>query len=164
VTHDQEEALAVSDRIIVMHNSRIVQDGAPRDLYERPANRFIADFIGNANLLPVTVHPEDGPLARVEFGNIVLRLSHRGLPLGGLQLAVRPQSIHLHAGSPVSNEIAGTIHKAAYLGSHMEYEVTISDVGTDLFVIDSSVHAPLMPGMQVGVSIASTGATLVPAA
>ena len=55
VTHDQEEALAVSDRIVVMQGGHIVQDGTPRDLYERPTDRFIADFIGNANLLPVTV-------------------------------------------------------------------------------------------------------------
>src|SRR5690606_38987338 len=55
VTHDQEEAMAVSDRIIVMNNAEIAQAGTPRDLYERPASAFIADFIGDANLLDVDV-------------------------------------------------------------------------------------------------------------
>ena len=64
VTHDQEEALAVSDRIIVMSQARIAQDGTPRDLYEQPASRFVADFIGNANLLPVALRHLDAPWPR----------------------------------------------------------------------------------------------------
>ena len=82
VTHDQEEALAVSDRIIVMHNARIVQDGTPRDLYERPATRFIADFIGNANVLPITLTRESDGFARVTLGTTTMRLPHRNLPDG----------------------------------------------------------------------------------
>ena len=60
VTHDQEEALAVSDRIIVMSNARIAQDGTPRELYERPASLFVADFIGDANLVDAEVVAERG--------------------------------------------------------------------------------------------------------
>ena len=60
VTHDQEEALAVSDRIIVMSNARIAQEGAPRELYEEPANAFVADFIGDANLIDVTIQAVEG--------------------------------------------------------------------------------------------------------
>ncbi|MBW8727091.1 MAG: ATP-binding cassette domain-containing protein, partial [Inquilinus limosus] len=98
VTHDQEEALAVSDRIVVMHSARIVQDGTPRDLYERPANRFIADFIGNANLLPATLQGRDGALAAVRIGDITLRLPHRDLPPGAIEVALRPQAIRLRPG------------------------------------------------------------------
>jgi iron(III) transport system ATP-binding protein len=163
VTHDQEEALAVSDRIIVMHSAKIVQDGSPRDLYERPANRFIADFIGHANLLPVTVYREEGPLARVELGPLILRLPHRDLPAGGLELAVRPQGIRLRAGAPEAGEIAGTVRKAAYLGSHMEYELVLDGMDKDVFVVDGNVHTPLQPGSAVAASISPTGAALVPA-
>jgi iron(III) transport system ATP-binding protein len=163
VTHDQEEALAVSDRIIVMHSAKIVQDGSPRALYEEPANRFIADFIGHANLLPVTVYREAGPLARVELGPLTLRLPHRDLPAGGLELAVRPQAIRLRAGAPQAGEIAGTVRKAAYLGSHMEYELVLDGMDKDVFVVDGNVHAPLRPGSAVAASISPTGAALVPA-
>src|SRR5260370_23609637 len=63
VTHDQQEALAVSDRIIVMSAARIAQDGTPRELYEAPASRFVADFIADANLLPVVVRRGDRAIA-----------------------------------------------------------------------------------------------------
>jgi iron(III) transport system ATP-binding protein len=77
VTHDQEEALAVSDRIIVMRNARIVQDGTPRRLYEEPADRFIADFIGNANLLPVVAERADAGTARIRLQGVTLTLPSR---------------------------------------------------------------------------------------
>ena len=163
VTHDQEEALAVSDRIIVMHSSRIVQDGTPRDLYERPANRFIADFIGNANLVAVEVRRDGGPLASVRLGDLELQLPHRDLPAGKLDLAVRPNAFLLRAGGPVAGEIAGTIRKAAYLGGHMEYELTLAGVEHEIFIVDPRVDAPLEPGSLVGVAIAGSGAALVPA-
>ncbi|WP_407050855.1 ABC transporter ATP-binding protein [Methyloraptor flagellatus] len=163
VTHDQEEALAVSDRIIVMRNARIVQDGTPRDLYERPADRFIADFIGNANLVPVEVTRDDSPLARVSLDGMVLALPHRDLPAGRLDLAVRPNAFLLRAGGPQPGEIAGTIRKAAYLGSHMEYELVLPGIDRELFVVDPGVERPFEPGAVVGVRIAPHGAALVPA-
>ncbi|MDR6290702.1 MULTISPECIES: ABC transporter ATP-binding protein [Inquilinus] len=163
VTHDQEEALAVSDRIVVMHSARIVQDGTPRDLYERPANRFIADFIGNANLLPVTVQRQDGAMARVALGGATLQLPHRDLPAGAFEIAVRPQAIRLRAGGPQPGELGGVIRKAAYLGSHMEYQVELMEIGTEAFVIDGDVGTPLAPGTAVGVAITADGAALVPA-
>jgi iron(III) transport system ATP-binding protein len=163
VTHDQEEALAVSDRIVVMHSARIVQDGTPRDLYERPANRFIADFIGNANLLPATLQRRDGAVAQIQLGGIALSLPHRDLPPGPVEVAVRPQAIRLRAGEPQPGELAGTIRKAAYLGSHMEYQVELSEIGAEAFVIDGNVGVPLAPGAAVAVAIPTDGAALVPA-
>jgi iron(III) transport system ATP-binding protein len=163
VTHDQEEALAVSDRIVVMHSARIVQDGTPRDLYERPANRFIADFIGNANLLPAEVQRQDGAMARVALGGVTLQLPHRDLPAGAFAVAVRPQSIRLRPGGPQPGELGGVVRKAAYLGSHMEYQVEIAEIGAEAFVIDGEVGTPFAPGAPVGVSITADGAALVPA-
>jgi iron(III) transport system ATP-binding protein len=119
VTHDQEEALAVSDRIIVMRNGVIAQDGTPRDLYERPNSRFIADFIGNANLLPVVVEHEDGVTASLTLGGVTLRLPHRGVPRGPAYLAIRPRGIRIETRPAAVNELPGQVRKAAYLGGHM---------------------------------------------
>jgi iron(III) transport system ATP-binding protein len=163
VTHDQEEALAVSDRIVVMHSARIVQDGTPRDLYERPANRFIADFIGNANLLPASLQGRDGALAVVRIGDITLRLPHRDLPPGAVEVALRPQAIRLRPGERQAGELAGTVRKAAYLGSHMEYQVELSESAAEVFVIAGDVQAALAPGAAVGVTLLADGAALVPA-
>ena len=162
VTHDQEEALAVSDRIIVMHSARIVQDGKPRELYEQPANAFIADFIGNANLLPVIL----GSDSLVHVGRTVLQLPHRSLPPGPARLAVRPNGLTLHdvsqkVGGP--GEIAGRIQKSAYLGGHMEYEVILDDVPGTVLVTDPNVATPFLSGSSVSVRIQPGAAALVPA-
>ena len=162
VTHDQEEALAVSDRIIVMQGGRVVQDGTPRDLYERPATRFIADFIGDANLLPVSLAPAAQGVARVTLGRAQLELPDRGLTEGSATLAVRPEAIRIRHGSDRPDDLNGVVRKAAYLGSHMEYEVTLDGLPGEVFVIDNDVAAPLAPGARVRVGIAPAGAVLVP--
>lgn len=95
VTHDQEEALAVSDRIIVMSNSRIAQEGAPRELYEEPANAFVADFIGDANLIDVTIRSVAEGRADVAIGSASVSLPARGLGPGPARVAVRPESLIL---------------------------------------------------------------------
>ena len=162
VTHDQEEALAVSDRIIVMHSARIVQDGTPRDLYEQPASAFIADFIGNANMVPVILGDGGDGVAEVGLGPIRLRLPGRGLPPGAAQLAVRPNGFALRAGPPGANEVAGQVRKAAYLGSHMEYEVAIDGVPGEVLVVMSDVTRPLSAGDAVGIAILPGAAAVVP--
>src|SRR5688572_31429004 len=77
VTHDQQEALAVSDRIIVMSNARIAQIGAPRELYEAPRDRFVADFIGDANLVEAELGAHNGARAPVRLGGLEVQLEHR---------------------------------------------------------------------------------------
>jgi iron(III) transport system ATP-binding protein len=163
VTHDQEEALAVSDRIIVMRGGVIVQDGTPRDLYERPSNRFIADFIGNANLLPVTVRRLDAVMAEIGIGTASLRLPHRGVADGPAELAVRPQCLSLRQGAAGPGELPAQIRKAAYLGDHMEYEVVLDGLGTELLVEDSAMVTPIKEGAAVAVAIDAAGAVVVPA-
>jgi iron(III) transport system ATP-binding protein len=163
VTHDQEEALAVSDRIIVMKDARIIQDGTPRDLYERPADRFIADFIGNANILPVTVSRDGGDIARIALGGLALELPHRGVAAGPAAMGVRPQAFRLRAGEPEAGEISGTVRKAAYLGSHMEYELLLDGIDGEVFVIDGNVAKPHAVGGPVGVGIDPSGAAIIPA-
>ena len=162
VTHDQEEALAVSDRIIVMKDARIVQDGAPRDLYERPADRFVADFIGNANIVPVTLQRDGSEMARATLGDLALRLPHRGQSSGPAELAVRPQAFRLRSGEPGAGEIGGTIRKAAYLGSHMEYELALDGIAGEMFVIDRDVAVPHPVDARVAVAIDAAGAAIIP--
>ena len=159
VTHDQGEALAVSDRIIVMSNARIAQSGTPRDLYESPASAFVADFIGDANLIDVQVTPIDDARAEVRVGNVMLNLPRRGVSAGPAKIAVRPTSLRLSrmASGPA---IPGKILKAAYLGGHMEYTVT-TDAG-ERFVIDENVRTPFTAGSDVAIAFADHGVTLVP--
>src|SRR5690606_21617745 len=111
VTHDQEEALAVSDRIIVMSNARIAQTGTPRELYEEPADLFVADFIGDANILDGELIRREGPEAHVLIGGLSVRLSHRGMEPGPVKLAVRPDAIVLDETAAPAGGIAGIVKK-----------------------------------------------------
>jgi iron(III) transport system ATP-binding protein len=158
VTHDQQEALAVSDRVIVMANAVIAQSGTPRDLYEEPASLFVADFIGDANLVDVEVRPLDRETAEVRVGPVTLRLRRRGAGAGPAKIAVRPESLLLVAAG-TAGTLDGTILKAAYLGTHMEY--TVRTEQGDLFAIDRAVLEPKPVGTRVSLAFADHGVTLV---
>jgi iron(III) transport system ATP-binding protein len=124
VTHDQEEALAVSDKIIVMSKGRIAQEGAPADLYERPADAFVADFIGGANLIPCEIVGRDGNRVRVRFAGQEIAVTTASLSNADAYLVVRSAAVTiLPAGGPATSGIPGTVRKATYLGSHWEYTV-----------------------------------------
>ena len=101
VTHDQSEALTMSDRIAVMDQGRVLQIGTPVEIYERPASRFIAEFIGESNLLNCNVLSVDGPVCSIAFGSkrVTGRLTQNNSVLQGqaIALLVRPEMIRLHA-------------------------------------------------------------------
>ena len=162
VTHDQQEALAISDRIMVMNMARVAQDGTPRGLYERPASHFVADFIGDANIVPVMVEALDGDVAQVRVGPLSLRVPHRAAAIGAAELAVRPQSLLLTPGVAAPDALPGRSVKAAYLGSHMEYWVAADGLSTELFIIGPDVATPLSVGAQVGIRLAGSGVAVVP--
>ena len=163
VTHDQEEALAVSDRIIVMSNARIAQTGAPRELYEEPVDLFVADFIGDANIIEGDVVDVAGPQAHVRIGAMSLRLPHRGVGKGPVKLAARPDAILLDEAAALSGSIAGTVKKASYLGAQVEYDVE-SPIG-DLFVVQYGRKEPIEAGTGVSISFATQrGVAIVPKA
>ncbi|UZF91894.1 ABC transporter ATP-binding protein [Bosea sp. NBC_00550] len=159
VTHDQEEALAVSDRIIVMSNSRIAQEGAPRDLYEQPSNAFVADFIGDANLVDVTVKAVADGRADVGIGSTTVSLPARGLGPGPAKVAIRPESLLLGEAG-LAGSLPGTIRKCAYLGNHLDIMVE-TEVG-ELFVVQYGARDLLEQGAPVAVSFAKSGVTLIP--
>ncbi|MCC6718049.1 MAG: ABC transporter ATP-binding protein [Acetobacteraceae bacterium] len=158
VTHDQEEALAVSDRIIVMSQARIAQDGTPRELYEAPASRFVADFIGNANLLPVTLRHDDATMGTATLGALAVALPHRNLPAGPALLAVRPHAVRLSA---TGDGLAGKVAHAAYLGGHMEYGVELPGIEDELFAIATDIAQPLRAGQDVRVRFDPGGVAVV---
>jgi iron(III) transport system ATP-binding protein len=159
VTHDQEEALAVSDRIIVMNEALIAQIGTPRQLYEEPTSRFVADFIGDANIVNTVIEHVENGHARVELSGLNLDLPSRDLTPGPALLAVRPRAARLSA-APNNGGAEVMVAKSAYLGSHMEYEVE-GAMGV-LFVIDSKVDRPLEPESKAWLTLARPGVTLIP--
>jgi iron(III) transport system ATP-binding protein len=121
VTHDQEEAMAVSDRIIVMKNAEIAQEGTPEDLYERPASAFIADFIGDANLIDVEVAP-DGATTGVELLGRRIELPLATSFRGAGKLVLRPHQMTISA-EPTAHSLPADVTYAAYLGNQIQYSL-----------------------------------------
>jgi iron(III) transport system ATP-binding protein len=161
VTHDQQEALAVSDRIIVMDHAAIAQSGTPRDLYEAPSSLFVADFVGDSNLVDGELTAWNGTAGHVRVGGIELHLPHRGAKPGPVKVAIRPESLVLSHAPPGQPALEGRIAKAAYLGTHMEY--TVSTPVGELFVVDRGVTRPAPAGTPVWVTFEGHGVTVVPA-
>jgi iron(III) transport system ATP-binding protein len=143
--------------------ARIAQQGSPRELYEAPASRFVADFIGNANLIPVRVDEGTGALATVRIGATEIAVPRRGIGGGSAELAVQPHAIRLTAGAARSGELPGVLRRAVYLGNHMEYEVAVDGLADPLFVVDAAIAAPLTPTSDVSVRFNPDGIALVPA-
>ena len=159
VTHDQEEALAVSDRIIVMNEAVIAQEGTPHQLYEEPVNLFVSDFIGDANLIKAEIISIDGDDAEVNIGGILFKLPHRGIPTGEVDVAIRPQAISLNrAGN--KDEISATILKSSYLGDHIEY--TLESTLGELFVIDNQMEKQFESGSAVSITFRTNGLSMIP--
>ncbi|WP_225764667.1 ABC transporter ATP-binding protein [Inquilinus sp. Marseille-Q2685] len=136
VTHDQEEALTMSDRIAVMSQGEILQIGGPRDIYDRPERRFVAHFIGETNLF-------DGPLAA--------RLGCAD----GATLAVRPERILLSA-EPGPDSLAGTVETVVYVGTDTTYHVRLAEGGALVTArLQNRTGAPqsFQPGDRVGIAV-----------
>ena len=127
VTHDQEEALTMSDRIAVMHQGRVVQVGTPREVYERPATRFVSDFIGDSNLIDGTVESgaADGTAVRTADGLRLRAAAGAGVAAGRqVTLAVRPERVRLLGeGEGADNVVGGTIESANFQGTAVLYRV-----------------------------------------
>jgi iron(III) transport system ATP-binding protein len=158
VTHDQEEALAVSDRIIVMNNAVVAQDGAPRELYDTPADAFVADFIGEANLIRCQIAAIEDDTATVRIGPVRLRLPARGNGPGEGLVAVRPDRLDLlPPGAP--NTLPGRLAKVTYVGSALELDVE-TELGS-IYVVSGDADAGLRAGEEVGLSFERKGPVLV---
>ena len=146
VTHDQEEALAVSDRIIVMDGGRIAQQGTPHELYEAPNSRFLADFIGDANLVDGELFAGPGGIAAFTAGGVSVPVRADGVKPGLATLAVRPHRLRIvDAGQ---GSVPGVCQRAAYLGSRIEYMVATA--WGELLVFDAEARQPRARDEAVG--------------
>ncbi len=166
VTHDQSEALAMSDVIAVMDHGRIVQFGAPRDIYFRPENEFVASFIGAANLLSgkatAAVSPgATGPLQLDGGGEIVCTFP-AGCSAGqGATASLRPESITIDSAAMQldgANRLSGTISAASFLGSNVRYDVRVGD---RILRVAAAAEQIIPPGQEVALAFASQAAVAV---
>jgi iron(III) transport system ATP-binding protein len=170
VTHDQAEAMTVSDRIVVMNEGNLMQTGTPFEIYSRPANRFVADFIGRVNFFAgKIVSPDlDGTGdVEIEFsGGGRKTLAGRPGPFkrgGEITLTVRPESLRLSGGG--QGVFRGTVTKSVYLGQLVEYEIGWGGEKPILAVsYDPADHGFFKTGDQVGIDFSAPAAHILPAA
>jgi spermidine/putrescine ABC transporter ATP-binding subunit len=152
VTHDQEEALIMSDRIAVMNHGRLVQVGTPTELYNTPASYFVADFVGDSNFLAGTV-AEAGPGEAIVETAGKLRLPARAAaplaPGARVRVSLRPEKIALQPGAHPGG-LPGIIDEAVYMGEVIRYAVRVSDQETLLVKVQTKHGAPAYgPGAAV---------------
>ena len=153
VTHDQSEALAVSDQIIVMDHGIIAQRGTPQDLYERPQTEFVAGFMGEAMLFPATALPSGA----VQVGSMQIK-PRNTIPAGAIKVAVRPEAWQIHR---AGDGMAAKLVKSAYLGSFYEYSFD-TELGK-IFVVSPDLTDVLPLCAEVKLSLASHGVSVVAA-
>jgi iron(III) transport system ATP-binding protein len=159
VTHDQQEALAVSDLVIVMSNAEIAQMGTPEQLYTAPATRFVADFIGDANIVNANIEARQGELARVRIEAVTLELPHHGRSAGPAEVALRPTAIRLDEAGHADAFCKGTVARAAYLGDQFEY--TVRTPAGDLLVVDRLGTRRWPTGSEVSLIVDPRGAAVL---
>jgi len=165
VTHDQAEAMVISDRVAVLRDGRIDQIGAPLEVFEHPRTRFVAEFIGKTNLIDAVV---EGP-GRVTRGGLRLHVAADGLVARApAVVSIRPHQITL--GPPTGstsgarlNVLAGTVVRASYLGEMVDYQVRLE--GSDVVLrVTGSTPARARAGEPVEVSVPPQACVLLPAA
>ena len=163
VTHDQEEAITMSDRIAVMSDGLVQQVGAPIEIYERPNNRFVADFIGETNFIEGTVAElaRDKTIVALDGGVKMEGRAVEGLEVGQpVTLAVRPEKISIEAANstpPDSAHVPATVYEAVYIGTDTRYTVRVADKYEVVARVQNVGHnietnRPLKRGEQVYLS------------
>lgn len=158
VTHDQEEALAVSDVTVVMDHGTIAQVATPRELYEKPTNKFVADFIGEANLLTCQITAVTDAVATIALAPLELQSEARGLSPGPALLAVRPDQVNIANFQP--GMLPATLRKVTYVGRHIEY--VLSTEHGEIFAISADTQQNFTVASKVGISFADPGPVLIP--
>ena len=162
VTHDQEEALLMSDRVGIMNHGRLLQIGAPRSIYEHPRNEFVADFVGTLNDFAITVTRTDGDLAVSEHGDgdrIVVMAGDTCRSGDILRVAVRPERIVVTPRreesdpGPLGNRLAGRVQDVIYMGPITQYLVDTEMLGRVVSQRVSNAEATsITPGLEVAVT------------
>jgi iron(III) transport system ATP-binding protein len=152
VTHDQAEALALSDVIVVMNQGRVEQVGTPLDLYRRPATRFVADFIGEANLLPGRY---DGN--RVTVGPYTFTLRQEGAAPGPVTVVARPETVQVELDG---EGLQGVVRTAFFMGMTTEYLID-TPAGEIAVVAPMGMEGAIPPGTDVRLRFQDTGLYLL---
>ena len=166
VTHDQEEAMTMSDRLAVMNEGHFEQVGPPQEVYQLPATRFVAGFLGASNLLDGEVARVEGPVAEVRLaagGTIALPLERLPVDQGRVSIGVRPEKIEIRPNGafdadPTSNAIDATVMISTYTGVSTSYEcrtrdgskvvVYVQNLGTDVETIGGGATVRLEWGPE----------------
>jgi spermidine/putrescine transport system ATP-binding protein len=163
VTHDQEEALTMSDRLAVMCDGRLAQVGSPREVYEAPASTYVADFLGVSNLMSVEII-ETGARCQVKLGDSVLSVNAGTSPRGPAMLCIRPENVTLEPhGSPGDNRVPAMVERSVFLGSSTQVYVRLA-AGATLQAQLTGDHAPvpLTQGTPVNVHLPAPSLRVLP--
>jgi putative spermidine/putrescine transport system ATP-binding protein len=162
VTHDQEEALAMSDRIVVMNEGRTEQIGAPFEIYNRPATRFVASFVGTLNVLTGTITDADRGAVRIDDHEIRLGAPVAGAKVGEARsFALRPEAAAISAPREGDNIMRGAIEDVSFLGAIVRVKVRFKDHVISLDTFNNSAHAPPGRGDPATVSFAPADVQLL---
>lgn len=164
VTHDQAEALAVSDEVIVINEGKIEQQGPPKSLYHHPKTAFVANFIGESNVVDATLE-KDGNRKWVVLGDTrILLPMGKKVPAreGPIKISLRPEMVHIKSESSSGTAIEGIVSQSAYMGSVIEY--TINTTVGNLFTRAPAYHEQYQPNDKVYLHINPEELILIPAA
>jgi spermidine/putrescine transport system ATP-binding protein len=174
VTHDQEEALSMSDRICIMREGQIIQSGSPRELYDDPINRYVADFVGKTNFFSGAVVDanDSGISVKTDSGQVLLGAQPKGAPLlakgNKACVAVRPEMIAISAADEANNDsnitIQGRVMNMIFLGEHSEYLVATEGYGDVMVLSPKSIERTkrsFAPGDNVSISWRSEAALVL---
>ena len=120
VTHDQEEALAISDKVIVMNNAVIAQEGSPKDLYNNPKNKFVANFIGDANVLSSEIENKEANSYKIKLAEMKINIISEKNMTGNISVAIRPEKININKNKS-ENNINAKVTNASFVGNSYQY-------------------------------------------
>ncbi|MFK7940731.1 MAG: ABC transporter ATP-binding protein [Roseovarius sp.] len=160
VTHDQTEALVMSDRVIVMQDGRVAQDGTPQDLYERPATPYVANFIGTTNFLPAQITARNGADTQVTVGRQSLNTRHTDVPIqNDIQIGIRPEKARFLGADDAGtdNMLTGVVAECIYHGNSLRTTVRLPE-GHD-FQVDAMLPMGMAraasppPGTDVRIAV-----------
>tara|TARA_Y100001936_G_C15854301_1_gene548980 strand:- start:30 stop:812 length:783 start_codon:yes stop_codon:yes gene_type:complete len=150
VTHDQEEALAISDKVIVMNNAVIAQEGSPKDLYNYPKNKFVANFIGDANVVNAKIIKKDSNLYSLKIAEMNVNIKSKSELNDVTYVALRPEKILIERNKK-ENSIHATINNASFVGS--SYQYILNSQAGKLYAVSGDTNDIFKVGEKVFLSI-----------
>jgi iron(III) transport system ATP-binding protein len=158
VTHDQEEALAISDKVIVMNNAVIAQQGEPKDLYNNPKTSFVANFIGDANIVKAQIETRNENNYDINFGGVQMKISANIDLKDSVSIAIRPETIEIIK-EKTNNCMKAEIINTSYVGNSYQYVVS-SSVG-ELFIVSNETTNHFKLNEEVFITFDESGVTIL---